>query len=152
MPGLRLSVIAALMLSPAATALAQSYPPPVQAELRDTVESCKPQKPTFPKGFLTRKDVNGDGIPDFILNYSGVACGNNSSAFCGSHGCSVQIFASLPNGSFAKVLDMLAFDVAVRHVHGRPAIAVTAVGCGKGPATCVSVWNGKEFKSVRRRQ
>jgi hypothetical protein len=150
MPGLRLSVIAALMLSPAATALAQSYPPPVQAELRDTVESCKPQKPTFPKGFLTRKDVNGDGIPDFILDYSGVACGNDAPLNCGSHGCSIEVFASRPNGSFAKVFDIVAFGVTPRHVKGRPALVLTAVGCAPA-TTCVALWNGRDFKLSRRR-
>jgi hypothetical protein len=48
------------------TARAQSFPPEVRAEIHEAEESCKPNKTTLPKNFITRKDVNGDGV----LTYS----------------------------------------------------------------------------------
>lgn len=96
--------ITLMALQTGAAARAQSLPPEVQAEIRKAAEACKPDKTALPKDFITRKDINGDGLPDFIVDYSDVQCKDNPRPFCGTLGCSVTVFASLSNGTYAKVL------------------------------------------------
>jgi hypothetical protein len=84
--------ITLLALQTGSAARAQSLPPEVQVEIRAAAESCKPDKTALPKDFITRIDINGDGFPDFIVDYSDVHCKDDSRPFCGSLGCSVTIF------------------------------------------------------------
>jgi len=133
-----------LMLS-ATQVHAQDYPPAVQAEINETIEACKPSKATLQRNFVTQKDVNGDAISDFILDFSEVTCASGS-FFCGSGGCTVTVFASMPDGSFVKAMEVLAGGVDFRRVNGRPA-AVLRTRSGN----VVAYWNGKEFKMPQAR-
>ena len=54
--------VSLIALQPSLSAHAQTYPSVVQAEIRDAMDSCKPEKIKLPKDFVTRKDVNGDGV------------------------------------------------------------------------------------------
>ena len=45
------------------------------------------EKPLYKPGFLTVRDINGDGKPDYILNYEHFQCGERESMFCGTGGC-----------------------------------------------------------------
>jgi hypothetical protein len=40
-----------------------------------------------------------------VLDYDYFICDGNPRAFCGSIGCATQVFASLPNGTYANVVD-----------------------------------------------
>jgi hypothetical protein len=148
---MRFIVAAILAVSTATGALAgtKALPPEVQAVIDDELKSCA-EKVTFKKGFLTRRDINGDGIDDFILDYGRFACGGNSIAYCGSAGCLMTVFASLPNGKFAKVLDENVRSVDFKNVGGRPAMVLELHGssCGKiGSQACGATlyWNGEKF-------
>ncbi|MGH8163577.1 MAG: hypothetical protein ACREP1_04500, partial [Rhodanobacteraceae bacterium] len=52
---------------------------------------------------------------------------------CGSAGCSTEVFASLPGGSFKKVLDENVRGLYFKEIEGRPAMIVDLHGsfCGK---------------------
>ena len=103
-------------------------PPEVQSEINEDIKDCD-EKVKFEKGFLLRRDINGDGIEDFILNYGHFVCGQKSTNYCGSAGgCLTQVFASLPDGKFVKCLD--------ENVQG---IKFTAV-CTDGPPCCSIAW------------
>ncbi len=61
-----------------------------------------------------------------------------------------QVFASLPNGAYAKVFDDTVRRIDFREVQGRPAIVVGLPGfaCGKDPTEVCDVvksWNGSSF-------
>jgi hypothetical protein len=88
--------LAALSFSIAA-AMAEDLPSPVQKAIAENRSGCKTV--AIEKGFITRKDINGDGRPDFVLNYESFICDGDRRAFCGSLGCTTQVFASLPNGA-----------------------------------------------------
>ncbi|HEY8099089.1 MAG TPA: hypothetical protein VIE65_23760, partial [Methylobacter sp.] len=60
--------------------------PEVQAVINEGVKSCD-GKVKFEKGFLTRRDINGDGVEDLILDYNHFICGESSYADCGNAGC-----------------------------------------------------------------
>ena len=66
----------------------------MKSAIAENSESCK--KTTVEPGFLTRQDINADGRPDYILDYSFVRCDGRERGLCGSLGCTVEVFASLP--------------------------------------------------------
>jgi hypothetical protein len=128
---------------------AQPLPPEVQSAIDDAIKDCH-EKVKFEKGFLTRRDINGDGIDDFILDYGHFACGANISLYCGTAGCSTEVFASLSGGKFAKVLDDNVRGIEFKTIRGRPAMLLELHGsaCGKaGSAPCSATlyWNGEKF-------
>ena len=133
---------------PAAPA-AQSLPQPVQAVIDDIGQDCQPPV-TVKDGFVTAKDINGDGTADYILDFGRVSCAGMAS-FCGTAGCETQLFVSERDGSYRSVFDDIVRDIQFARVAGRPAIKLGLHGsnCGRvGSETCYSTlyWNGSGFK------
>jgi hypothetical protein len=131
-------------------AMAEDLPAPVQKAIAENKRGCKTV--AIEKGFITRKDINGDGRPDFVLNYESFICDGDRRAFCGSLGCLTQVFASLPNGAYAKVVDDNVKRIDFREVQGRPAMVVGLRGdadpCRKDPTELCEIvksWNGSSF-------
>jgi hypothetical protein len=147
-----LTALAAAFLA-SAPAEAQSLPPQVRKAIAEQSRTCRPQKVVLEKGFLTRKDVNGDGVPDFVLDYGAFNCGGSFTYFCGSAGCLTQVFAS-NRGAFVKVFDSTVQKASFMTLRGRPAMVLGLHGseCGKmGAAECGSTlyWNGAKFSPAR---
>jgi hypothetical protein len=144
-----------LSLAGSALALAQeSVPAPVQAEIDENRKACEPDKSVLEPGFLTRKDVNGDGTEDFVLDYNKFTCGENATYFCGSAGCLTQVFVSTPSGRFVKVLDQNVEDIRFSRIKGRSAMLIESHGsaCGRvGSARChvTMLWTGTKFVAGR---
>jgi hypothetical protein len=139
--------IAAIAFSIGA-AMAEDLPPAVQKAITENKRDCKTV--AIEKGFITRRDINGDGRPDYVLDYESFICDGDRRAFCGSLGCTTQVFVSLPNGAYAEVLDGNFKRIDFREVQGRPAIIVGYPGfsCGKDPTEVCEViksWNGSAF-------
>ena len=128
----------------------ESLPPEVQSEIDKDSKSCS-DKVTFAKGFMTRRDINGDGIEDFILDYGHFLCGEMSGYYCGSAGCLTQVFVSLSDGKFAKVLDENVRGIKFTTLHGRPAMLLGLHGsaCGRiGLHRATSRYIGMEKNSL----
>ncbi len=145
-------VLLAMVLGLAVTnpTLGQSLPSAVQAAIQENRKSCEPDKLRMEKGFVTRKDINGDGVDDYILDYGKTICGDLRSYFCGSAGCVTQVFASHPDGTYTKVLDENVQDLSFKRIRGRPAMLLGLHGssCGRmGAADCGATlfWNGQKF-------
>lgn len=147
----RFALAAALLPGLSASAVAQAtgdLPPEVRAEIAEIRKTCD-KPPEIESGFITRRDVNGDGVPDYVLDLGKFTC-NGMETYCGSGGCSVEVFASLPDGRFVKALDELVQDVKFQTIRGRPAVLLSLQGsaCGKVNAeTCPRTlfWNGRKF-------
>jgi len=127
---------------------AQSLPPMIQKAVSEQIEICKPEKPQIGAGFVSRKDINGDGVSDYVLDYGSFSCGGTR-LFCGSAGCLTQVFAST-DGTFVKVLDENVRDLAFKTIKSRPAMLVGLHGgsCGKrgvDPCGATLYWNGSKF-------
>jgi hypothetical protein len=127
-----------------------NLPPNIQAAIQESEKSCDEGHLTFKPKFVERRDVNGDGIRDYILNYGETECGGSAMHFCGTGGCSTQVFASLDDGSFVMVLDENVRGLQFRRLSGRPAMIVDVHGaaCGRvGAESCRKTlyWNGVEF-------
>lgn len=149
------SIVAALVASAClgSAASAEPLPAPVRKAIDAASANCRPQKVTLEKGFVTTRDVNGDGIPDYVVNYESFRCGDSFTFYCGSAGCLTQVFAST-GGTYVKVLDENVEKIAFETVRGRPAILLGLHGsaCGRPgvePCGTTLVWNGTRFRSVR---
>ena len=153
---MRIFALAAGLVFLPAVAFAQQFgnlPPNARAAIAESVKSCD-GKTTFKDGFVSEKDVNGDGVTDYILDYGKFVCDGNEGYFCGSGGCLTQVFASLRNGGYTKALDENVRDLKFRRVQGRPAMVLDLHGsaCGKvGAAACPKtlLWNGTTFVPAR---
>ena len=135
-------------LSPAGAQ--QGLPAPVSAAIEEAKKGCGSDKLSLERGFVTRKDVNGDGVLDYVLDYGHARCEPTGTTSCGSAGCLTQVFASLDDGTFVKALDENVQDVQFRRVKGRPAMVMGLHGtaCGRsGAAQCGTTlyWNGSRF-------
>lgn len=145
------AVVAGFVLLPTLAA-AQPFdklPANVQAAIAENVKACD-GKTTFKDGFVSEKDVNGDGVTDYVLDYGHFVCDGNEGYFCGTGGCLTQVFASLRNGGYVKALDENVRDLKFRRVQGRPAMVLDLHGsaCGRtGAAPCPRTlfWNGTKF-------
>jgi len=134
-------------------AMAQSQPKlpvEVQQQIDESRKDCEPDKAVFQPGFITHRDFNEDGVDLYILNDEHLECGADLSSFCGSGGCSIQVFASNGDGKYAKVLDDLVQRVGFLHVKGRLAMHVDFGGaeCGRAnvePCAETLFWNGSTF-------
>lgn len=126
-----------------------NLPPAVAAAIAQNRKDCGARAVLAP-GFVELKDINGDGRADYILDYGHFECDGNAGYFCGTAGCLTQVFASLPDGSYAKVLDENVRGLRFSRVRGRPAMLIDLHGmaCGRvGAAPCALTlyWNGFSF-------
>lgn len=93
-------------------------------------------------------DVDGDGAPDFILNYSGVECfgGLTGRAYCGAANCQFDVFLS--SRVYANPSEFLAIALdPVVDGQGRAGLlmASTLFGCADGACDTPFYWDGSQF-------
>lgn len=146
-------VLGFVLLPVVAMAQFSNLPPNIQAAIKENEKACD-KAPKFKAKFIAERDVNGDGVKDYILDYGEFECEGSSTYFCGTGGCLTQVFASLPNGSYVKALDENVRDLKFRQVRGRPAMVLDLHGsaCGKvGAAPCprTLLWDGRTFKRAK---
>ncbi len=148
---MRMLLCAALVALVSSAAQAQdNLPADVAAGFEQAKKDCE-GKVTTKKGFVTRRDVNGDGEPDYILNYEHASCEEFETVFCGTGGCLIQVFVTLGDGKYAKVMDRTAFTVKFARQKGLPAMIQDLHGgsCGRsggdGPCRSITYWNGEDF-------
>ena len=101
-----------------------------------------------PKAVST-SDFNGDGRPDYIVDYSEIDC----RGYCGSAGCTVTILVS-KGSEYVRAYDDNLHSFSIKPINGRDALVLDLHGsaCGKvGAAQCrrVIVWSGNKFVEQR---
>ncbi len=157
----RPALLAVLLLAIACCGIAHAQPKAVElppnlpkvvadAVARNNKECEAGTKPLFKPGFLTTKDINGDGKPDYILNYESFQCGELVSLFCGTGGCLTEIFVTHDDGGYLPVWNEMARRIRFATVSKRPAMRIDLHGsaCGRVGAERCSMtlyWNGTKF-------
>ncbi len=147
---------AGLLAGPAASAPKQQTLPPnlpkiVQEAIDTNNKDCEAdEKPIYLPGFLTIRDINADGKPDYILDYDHFQCGERAGMFCGTGGCQTEIFASEEDKGYVPVWNKLARKVTFLTLAKRPAMRIDIHGtlCGRNGSercTLTLYWNGSEF-------
>jgi hypothetical protein len=131
--------------------LPSNLPKIVQDAIDENKKQCEEgEKPAVTQGFLTLKDINGDGKPDYILDYEHFQCGEFVTRFCGTGGCLTEIFASDGDGGYSPVWNENALRIRFTTIKKRPAMRIDLHGsvCGRfGPEACAMTlyWNGSKF-------
>lgn len=107
----------------------------IRANLKD---SCKTV--VFMPGSIEPEDSNDDGIQDASVDYSYVECDGSSVTFCGTAGCSVEIWAGSRSGRFTRVVELQTLgSLPALKRGGRTILRFKVHGseCGKaGAASC----------------
>ena len=88
---------------------------------------------------LSVDDLNGDGGEDWIVDFAKLRCAGAANPFCGSGGCSLQIFFWSGGSAWKSVFDDLVQQYRLTQVQGRRGIEIARRGtaCGKSNAeTC----------------
>ncbi|HEX2553428.1 MAG TPA: hypothetical protein VHL98_06995 [Microvirga sp.] len=122
---LRAAVAAALLAAFAAPASAQHGPPVerrvVAAVIRDADRTCREEGGTgiaaAPEA-IERRDLDGDGRTDMVINHRDIVCAGAASVFCGTAGCRHVILLARAGGGFRRILDgrILAYAVEGRRL------------------------------------
>ena len=84
---------------------AASEPPAALIEATEaaaTLCSAAGGQPAILDGYRVTRDLNGDGVDDFLTDFARLECGGAWSAFCGSSGCPVTAWLSEPAGGHAR--------------------------------------------------
>lgn len=77
------------------------YPIEIRKALSYGPEECKRQgggKVTFAPDTVRKVDLNGDGRDDYIISFADTECAGRLSVYCGTGGCSLDIYVTLANG------------------------------------------------------
>ncbi|UFN47278.1 hypothetical protein LPC08_14710 [Roseomonas sp. OT10] len=136
------------------SARAQQVPDIVRRSTQETFADCRGAggRPSAGREYQTVVDLNGDGIPDYILDLSGLNCAGAESFFCGSAGCPVSLFLSTPRGHVAEhlghvqgwELDRAASPPVMKlMLHGGGCGRAGADGCERRIA-----WNGQRMAAL----
>jgi hypothetical protein len=117
---MRLSAAVLGLLIGASPALAADWPPAVAKAVQEREKFCAEQggKPIIGAKFIRQLSLDGDARADFILNDSEFRCTKGAPGFCGSGGCSVEVFLSSAKGGLKSVLTKLGSGYAVRKTKG----------------------------------
>ena len=143
-------VAAMLLVASAWAQSSQDVPPVVAAAITEAQQACEPESHKLEPDFIIVKDVNGDKVQDYILDYDKFKCGDNPNFFCGTAGCLMQVFVSVDDGQYTMALDQNVRHLQFKRVKGRAAMVLSLHGsaCGRvGAAPCKATlyWNGATF-------
>jgi hypothetical protein len=89
--------------------------------------------------FSRTLDINGDGVRDWKVDYGAAP---NGSLFCGTGGCTVELWVSQPGGGFSRVFNTLVREVKLsrragvtrldRDFHGSACGGAGVQACDRG--------------------
>jgi hypothetical protein len=145
----RAFMIPALLMLACAPAGAQQLPPAVQQNQREAEQDCRGAggRPTAMPAFRTQHDLNGDGQPDYVHDYTALDCRGAASFFCGSAGCPVVVFVS-PAYRAQGLGHAQGWTVDRSAGQPRMVLETHGSGCGRAGAQSCEVrlgWNGREM-------
>ncbi len=112
------------------------------------------KKAAFVTQFISRKDVNRDGVMDYILDYGSYKCGAEASRYCHEAGCRMEVYVSKGRSGYVQAFSGTVRDLRFGTVNGRPAILLSRHGsaCGKAesaPCRTTLTWDGTHFAEAR---
>lgn len=123
----------------------------VQAEIRETCGG----RATFKPGFRRTADFNGDGRPDYLLDYGESECvgGTMTNPFCGSAGCTLDILVS-DGGGYRQAFGDNVRGWSLATAGGRSVLVLSLHGgaCGRsGHMECQRRlgWSSGKFVPLR---
>ncbi len=136
---------AALFALMPTSAAAQDLPPILRAERERIAAECLQMGGRFAPGpnYTQTADFNGDGVPDYLVDDNHNPCQGAHSIYCGSGGCSIEVYISSPSGHRRANLAFLGSPAVIRRGETPPAIALS----GRGGSFVVR-WDGQRFSRI----
>lgn len=165
-----ITILLLILVQLSASAGAQPLPPPIYVpnvtppltipsemvlELQNGRIVCERKRAKFDINLthLTRADINGDGIEDFIMSTAGYLCNGSNIDFTDINGQDYFIFTSLPGGKYAQHSRVMhAYGVSIDHEFSPPHLVFRAQ-CPRRLDTenfgfSRLQWNGREMRAV----
>lgn len=95
---------------------AGDYPAEIRKSFDAAIEACREAddgKTTFAPDTVRSFDLTGDGRKDFIVSLENATCSTFESVFCGTGGCTHDIYVALPDGTYRNVFSnrVLAYRI-----------------------------------------
>jgi hypothetical protein len=93
---------------------ATNYPLEIRKALSYGPDECKRQggsKVTFAPDTVRKVDLNGDGVDDYILSYRKTECAGANAVYCGTAGCTTEIYVTLPSRRQRLVFSDRVWDI-----------------------------------------
>lgn len=134
------------------TTMAQAESASLPAELikvRElTFAACRESggRPSAKRSYIQTADFNDDGRPDYVVDDGESNCDGASASYCGSGGCSIEVYVSTPSGYRSANLQRLGFGATIKRSTDGPILIID------GRHSAISYrWNGSVFQPVKRR-
>lgn len=109
---------------------------PAADAIAENEATCAGGATSVEPGFLTQTDVDGDGVNDVLIDYLGLTC-DGSRAFCGTGGCSQEIWLGATDGPYRLLLADLIQQIE-QTAPGRIRIHMEGGDCGlSGAESCI---------------
>jgi hypothetical protein len=148
--------VLACLLSEVGPAFASEYPPVVRASIARVEGECRSSDGTPRRGFrlVRQTELNGDGRPDWILDYRHFDCKDGLTTVCGSGGCALVIFLSKGTRSWAAAWDENVREYRLLNMRGERKIELSLHGvfCGRtGSKRCVKQFTFRGSRMVPAR-
>lgn len=130
---------------------AMDYPIDIRRALSYGPEECRRQggtKATFAPDTVQKIDLTGDGVDDYIVSFRNTECAGALAVYCGTAGCTTDIYVTLPNGRQRMVFSMRVWNIDILPGEGARTLRFDLHGsyCGKsGSSECQ-----KEHKITRK--
>jgi hypothetical protein len=121
---------------------ATDYPIDIRKALSYGPDECKRQggkKVTFAPDTVRKVDLNGDGKDDYIVSFADTRCEGALGVYCGTGGCTIDIWVTLPNGRQRMVFSDRVRDYEILPGEGARTVRFDMHGsfCGTyGAAAC----------------
>jgi hypothetical protein len=124
-----LALVGAAALALAGPAHAAMEPDNVAEEVARAAEECRALggRPNT-EAMLTVDDLNGDGGEDWIVDFAKLRCAGATNPFCGTGGCSLQIFLWSNGSTWKSAFDELVRSYRLTKTGGRRTLEVTMGG------------------------
>jgi hypothetical protein len=110
------ATIFGVLLALAMPASAAEWPGPVAEAVKERQEFCTGEggRLAAPEKAIRRLDLDGDGRDDFILDDGRLTCSKGAPGWCGSGGCSMEVFLSGTKDGLKSVVTHLGAGYAVK--------------------------------------
>lgn len=106
---------------------AANYPAEIRKSFDTAIEACREAddgKVTFAPDTVRSFDLNGDGRKDFIVSLEDATCSTFESVFCGTGGCTLDIYVALPDGTYRQVFSNRVLRYRVMYVKPKGANSI----------------------------
>jgi hypothetical protein len=126
----------AALLSLGVASAAATYPAPVANALKEDTTMCSEAggKPDVSKA-ITRVDLNGDGIEDYVFDVRGITCEGAYSIY-GDREMAVMVFTGDAKGGAKEAFSDAVFGMKLEGSGASAKLWLTVMGeaCGRKPA------------------